>query len=175
VARVSDLKGQMMLVSVLRTLQCAVALAVLDVACAVFLGIDLSPFAEPVMRVLLGALIVQGAVLLAWNAAAGLSALREEHEERQYRRITALLEEHMREEKAAQEFTAQVEPGTMAMRRAVLAGTYSVNGKRYAGPPPQKTVAGPVSVGCAVCGVKLNIRSYQPGMAYACAACWELL
>jgi hypothetical protein len=170
---VNELKGRMMLVSVLRTLQCAVALAVLDVACAVFLGIDLSSFAEPVMRVLLGSLVAQGAVLTAWNAAAGLSGMRDDREERHYQATARQLEQYRQEAESAEAFAARMEPGIRAVQRAMAAGTYSVNGKRYAGPPPQQGAAGYVSVGCAVCGMKITVSVYQPGRAYACAACWK--
>lgn len=167
----NDLKGQMMLVSILRTLQCAVALAVLDVACAVLLGIDLSSFAEPVMRVLLGALVAQGAVLTAWNGAAGLSGMRDDREERHYQRAVRQLERCRKEAEAEAAFAARMEPGIRAMQRAMLAGTYSVNGKRYAGPPPQQAANRPVMVGCAVCGVKLDVVTVRPDVAYVCYAC----
>jgi hypothetical protein len=172
----------MLLTAVTRTLQLAVALAALDVVAGAFLGIDLSSVVVPVMRALWAVLVTQGTVFLAWNAVSGAAAVRGDAVERRYQEDTAQLERHMRAER--------VHPAYVAMRRAAMAGTYSVNGVRQesahlSGPgslssaggrtlPAGLAAPGRISKsGCDWCGVPLDVAWCVTWTPYLCPPCRE--
>lgn len=178
----SELKGRMLLTAVSRTLQLAVALAVLDVVSGAFLGIDLSFVMTPVMRALWAVLVTQGTVFLAWNAVSGAAAVRGDAVERQYQKDTAQLERHMRAERTG--------PAYAAMRRAAMAGTYSVNGVRQesaqlsgpgsltsaGGRMPRAGLAAPGRISkseCDGCGALLDVAWCAHSTPYLCRPCRE--
>lgn len=186
----SEVKGRMLLVSVTRTLQLAVALAVLDVVAGALLGIDLSPVVAPAIQALWAALIAQGTVFLAWNAVSGATAVYRDAVDRECRKVTAQPERPRGQEEASQASAARVHPAYAAMRRAAMAGTLSVNGVRcdaahLSGPGSLSGAGGRVpraGLGtsgriskseCDGCGAPLDVAWCAPGVLYLCPGCRE--
>jgi len=184
------MKGWMLAFSASRTLMAVTFLGALEIAVFTLSGYDLSPVLGPVLRVLLGVLIAQGAVLTAWNALAGLSSLRNDWAERDYQRTVRQLERRQAEAEAAQAFAERMEPGIRAMQQAMLAGTYSVNGVRYqaahlSGPGSLSSTDGKALPGrlappgrvskseCDGCGYPLDVAWCAPGASYLCRTCRE--
>lgn len=164
----------MLLLSVFRTMQALAVLGLLEALVFFASGYDLSFILRPAAQLLWAAVAPQLAVLAVWNLADWTRRAHDGYVERQYQRDADAVERYMEAERASAAFMAQAEPGLLALRRAMLAGTYSVNGRRYPGAlvnGRQEVIAGQVSVGCAVCGVKLDIDRCRPNVAYVCAAC----
>lgn len=147
----------MLLLSVFRTMQALAVLGLLEALVFFASGYDLSFILRPVAQLLWAAVVPQLAVLAAWNVADWARYAHDGYVERQYQRDALAIERYMEAERASAAFTARVSPGLKAMQRAMLAGTYSVNGvpwtadkahlsgpgfvssaneKRYLQPPP---------------------------------------